>query len=144
MNKLLTLAVLGAMATSPAWAAGGSQQRSDMGGQQQSQMGSGSQQQALDQDMVRQIQTELKNQGQNVQVDGIMGPNTQQALRQFQEQQGISPSGQVDSQTLAALGVSEGGTQQAQTPQDQEQEQDRSPQPQRQSDEPQSQGGMSR
>jgi peptidoglycan hydrolase-like protein with peptidoglycan-binding domain len=45
-----------------------------------------------------------------VQADGIMGPKTQAALKEFQEKQGIQASGQLDQKTLAALGVSEGAS----------------------------------
>ena len=56
---------------------------------------------------VRQAQQALKDKGFDVgQIDGQMGPHTQQALRSFQQQQNIQSSGQLDQQTLAALGVS--------------------------------------
>jgi peptidoglycan hydrolase-like protein with peptidoglycan-binding domain len=35
-----------------------------------------------------------------------MGPETQKALKEFQTSKGINASGQLDQQTLAALGVS--------------------------------------
>jgi peptidoglycan hydrolase-like protein with peptidoglycan-binding domain len=55
---------------------------------------------------VRQVQQALKDKGHDPgQVDGIMGPQTKQALQSFQQQQGISGAGELDQQTLAALGV---------------------------------------
>ncbi|MGH6610930.1 MAG: peptidoglycan-binding domain-containing protein [Burkholderiaceae bacterium] len=39
-------------------------------------------------------------------VDGIMGPNTRAALRNFKQKQRISGSG-LDEATLKALGVSQ-------------------------------------
>jgi peptidoglycan hydrolase-like protein with peptidoglycan-binding domain len=36
-------------------------------------------------------------------VDGIIGPNTQQALRGFQESQGLAATGKPDQDTLQAL-----------------------------------------
>jgi peptidoglycan hydrolase-like protein with peptidoglycan-binding domain len=47
------------------------------------------------------VQTKL-----NVKVDGIMGPETQKALKDFQSSKGMNASGQLDQQTLSALGVS--------------------------------------
>lgn len=38
-------------------------------------------------------------------VDGIWGPRTHRALREFQDWQGLDSSGQLDAQTLAALGI---------------------------------------
>lgn len=56
---------------------------------------------------VKQVQQALKDKGQDPgPVDGKMGPKTQAALSGFQQAQGLSGSGQLDPQTLAALGVS--------------------------------------
>lgn len=65
---------------------------------------------------VRQLQGQLKQQGYDVgQVDGVIGPTTQQALRQFQQDQGIQATGQPDQRTVAALQQNT-GTQQGQLP----------------------------
>lgn len=45
-------------------------------------------------------------------IDGIVGPQTRSALRQYQEQQGLEVSGSLDQQTKQALGVSEGAERQ--------------------------------
>ena len=37
-------------------------------------------------------------------IDGIMGPQTEQAVRKFQDAYGINTSGHIDNQTLYALG----------------------------------------
>ena len=42
----------------------------------------------------------------NVTADGIMGPQTQKALKDFQQQKGLDANGQLDQKTLSALGVS--------------------------------------
>jgi peptidoglycan hydrolase-like protein with peptidoglycan-binding domain len=55
---------------------------------------------------VRDAQRALHDRGFNVAVDGIYGPSTEQALRDFQRQQGLQQTGQLDQQTLSALGVS--------------------------------------
>jgi His-Xaa-Ser repeat protein HxsA len=55
---------------------------------------------------VRQVQQALKDKGHDPgQIDGVMGPQTKQALESFQQAQGISGSGELDQQTLAALDV---------------------------------------
>lgn len=122
MKKALTLALLGALAVSPALARGGAEQRSEIQGGQQSQAGQTSQQRlSLDQDTVRQLQEQLQNQGYQVgQIDGVMGPRTQQALTSFQRDQNLQATGQPDQQTMAALGI-ESGSQQAEIPQNQRQ-----------------------
>lgn len=123
MKKALTLALLGALAVSPALARGGAEQRSEIQGGQQSQAGQTSQQRlSLDQDTVRQLQEQLQSQGYDVgEVDGVLGPNTRQALTNFQRDQNLQASGQPDQQTMAALGIEPGASQQAEMPQTRQQ-----------------------
>src|SRR5262245_13161551 len=40
-------------------------------------------------------------------IDGIFGPRTKEAVRRFQDRYGIKSTGEVDNQTLFALGESE-------------------------------------
>jgi len=55
---------------------------------------------------VKSVQEALKGKGHNPgPIDGVMGPQTQQALRAFQRSQNIQQSGQLDSSTASALGV---------------------------------------
>jgi peptidoglycan hydrolase-like protein with peptidoglycan-binding domain len=131
MKKALTLALMGALAVAPAWAAGGSQQRSEMqDGQYQSSPQQ--QQQSLNQDTVRQLQEQLQSQGYQVgEVDGVLGPRTQQALTSFQRDQNLQATGRPDQQTMAALGI-ESDSQQAEIPQNQRQRGQDSPSEQEQ------------
>jgi peptidoglycan hydrolase-like protein with peptidoglycan-binding domain len=56
---------------------------------------------------IRSVQQALDDQGYNAgTVDGVMGPRTEQALRQFQQAQNMRPTGRPDERTLTALGVS--------------------------------------
>jgi peptidoglycan hydrolase-like protein with peptidoglycan-binding domain len=58
------------------------------------------------QEDVRSVQEALKGKGHNPgPIDGVIGPRTQQALRAFQRAQNIQTSGQLDSSTASALGV---------------------------------------
>ncbi len=57
---------------------------------------------------VRMMQQALQNEGYDVQVDGIWGPNTQQALNQFQQRHS----------SMAAAPATGMGSQQALTPDD--------------------------
>ncbi len=52
---------------------------------------------------VRRLQQALDAYGFAVQADGIFGPGTERALRRFQKKQEISPTGEADARTLAAL-----------------------------------------
>lgn len=53
---------------------------------------------------LRQVQKALKNQGQDPgPIDGIMGPRTEQALRRFQETNGLEQTGVVDEATKQKL-----------------------------------------
>ena len=67
---------------------------------------------------VQQLQQKLKDQGFEAgPVDGKFGPKTKEALRKFQEKNGIKPSGEADEQTLAALGIQGGASGQDRSPQ---------------------------
>lgn len=76
----------------------------------------------MDEQEIRDLQQALKDAGQDVEVDGVWGDGTAQALRDFQEEEGITASGELDDETLTALGldlgtgVQGGSTQQAETP----------------------------
>lgn len=55
-------------------------------------------------DTVRTAQQALDKNGLDVgPIDGILGPRTQAALRNFQQQQGLAQSGRLDPDTLRAL-----------------------------------------
>jgi peptidoglycan hydrolase-like protein with peptidoglycan-binding domain len=54
---------------------------------------------------IRTVQQALQKKGFDPgPIDGIMGPQTEQAVRKFQDAYGISTSGRIDNQTLYALG----------------------------------------
>jgi peptidoglycan hydrolase-like protein with peptidoglycan-binding domain len=55
---------------------------------------------------VRNIQEVLKQKGFNPgEIDGVWGTHTTAALREFQTQRGMTASGQLDRQTMSALGL---------------------------------------
>ena len=55
-------------------------------------------------EQVRQVQQKLNDLGYHVgSVDGVLGPRTQSALRQFQHARNMDATGHIDSKTLAAL-----------------------------------------
>jgi hypothetical protein len=57
-------------------------------------------------DLVRQVQERLQTVGFNPgTIDGTKGPQTQQALRWFQNAQGLRSTGDLDEPTLNALGI---------------------------------------
>ncbi len=59
-----------------------------------------------DPQMVRQIQQKLQDQGFDVgEIDGKWGPQTANALKDFQRQQGMQADGKLSQSTLSALGV---------------------------------------
>ncbi len=63
--------------------------------------------QSLSSDQIREMQQALKDKGHDVgAVDGKWGPKTQNALKEYQQAQGMTASGEPDSQTLSSLGVS--------------------------------------
>jgi membrane-bound lytic murein transglycosylase B len=55
---------------------------------------------------VTAIQEALKEKGHDPgPIDGIIGPRTRAALREFQTAEGMQATGQPDTNTLTALGV---------------------------------------
>jgi len=55
---------------------------------------------------VRAAQQALRDQGYNPgPIDGVMGPRTSAALRDYQTKQGLTASGQLDDATMDKLGV---------------------------------------
>jgi hypothetical protein len=54
---------------------------------------------------IRRIQVILRDRGYTIEVDGIMGPQTRDAIIAFQRREGIEATGQIDQRTSAALGV---------------------------------------
>ena len=57
-------------------------------------------------EMVKAAQQALREKGHDPgSVDGRMGPKTQQALRDFQNAQGIQATGELDAKTMVSLGI---------------------------------------
>ncbi len=60
----------------------------------------------LSEDQVRQLQQALNDNGFDAgEVDGVFGPRTRAALSRFQSRAGLQPTGQMDQQTLALVGL---------------------------------------
>lgn len=65
--------------------------------------------QQISSETVRQLQQALQSKGHNVgEIDGVMGPRTQQALRDYQQSQGLSVTGRADQRTMSSLGLTGG------------------------------------
>jgi peptidoglycan hydrolase-like protein with peptidoglycan-binding domain len=78
-----------------------------------SMTGQGMPSQQLSQNEVQDAQQKLQQEGfyKNGQIDGVVGPQTRQALQQFQQSKGLPSTGQLDQQTLAALDQNGQGSQ---------------------------------
>lgn len=60
----------------------------------------------VDATTIRQVQQTLQSRGfRTGPIDGVMGPATQAALKRFQQSQNLETTGQLNRQTLVALGV---------------------------------------
>ena len=58
-------------------------------------------------DQIRSAQQALQGTGMNPgPIDGVLGPRTQQAVRDYQKQQNLPQTGQLDTATLQKLGIS--------------------------------------
>lgn len=107
---ILAGAVLAVSLTACQGMMGGRESQTSQAGSAASTSATSSGQQAMSADLVRDVQRGLASRGYDVgPQDGIYGDTTEQALRKFQRDQRLTASGQVDGQTLAALGVI-GGT----------------------------------
>jgi hypothetical protein len=80
--------------------------------QQESQIGERSQkgeqhyQAQMSSEEIRQVQQKLTEMGFHAgEVDGQWGPQTQSAIKNFQQQKGLEPTGQLDKKTMDELGV---------------------------------------
>jgi peptidoglycan hydrolase-like protein with peptidoglycan-binding domain len=61
---------------------------------------------SLSEDKVRRVQQALQSKGFDPgPVDGVIGPKTEEAVRNFQDHYGIKGSAKIDNQTLYALGA---------------------------------------
>lgn len=109
-NLLLsTVAVLALAAAMPASA---QQSRSNQpsAAQQPSATQQNMQEQNLSKDEIQQVQQALDQKGfKSGQPDGVLGPETKNAIKEFQQKQGWNATGELDNQTLSALGVSTNG-----------------------------------
>jgi peptidoglycan hydrolase-like protein with peptidoglycan-binding domain len=57
-------------------------------------------------EQVKAVQQARKEKGHDPgSVDGVMGPKTQAALKEFQDKEGIKASGRLDAETMSKLGV---------------------------------------
>ena len=56
-------------------------------------------------DDVSKLQQALNDNGESIKVDGVMGPQTQSALRDYQQKNGLQASGELDSQTRQKLNL---------------------------------------
>jgi len=62
---------------------------------------------AMGGERVRDLQQALKDKGYDPgEIDGVMGPRTRQALREFQQKEGLTATGRLDSGTADKLGMS--------------------------------------
>lgn len=62
-------------------------------------------------DLVKQVQEKLSAMGKDPgKPDGRLGPKTQQALKEYQNEKGLQATGKLDRQTLAALGIDQSGS----------------------------------
>ncbi len=107
--KHLTIAVATALGLSTAAMA----QTGDMGKQRgtTSEPSASATQGMASSDDVRQVQQELQNRGFNVgTVDGVMGPQTKGALKEFQQAEGLPATGELNEKTKSQLKTSSAGS----------------------------------
>jgi peptidoglycan hydrolase-like protein with peptidoglycan-binding domain len=107
LKQLATAVAAAFVVAAPAFAAGDPRNPSSQDTMSQSSEHSANVQSSS---TVREAQQALKDKGFDTgPIDGVMGPKTSAALKEFQESQGLKTSGQLDAQTRAALDVQSAG-----------------------------------
>ncbi len=101
----LVVALASAALSASAYANQGS--RSSSQDERQQQSTSSSQDQAQQSpELVKKAQEKLSSEGKDVGApDGKMGPKTQAALKEFQQEKGLEQTGELDNETIAALDI---------------------------------------
>lgn len=102
------LALAPSYAASPAPNASQSQPPSgQMNGSTQHMQQSGSRMHAqkASQSKVKDVQKALNNNGASIRVDGVLGPQTRSALRQYQKDHGLKATGQINASTEKKLNL---------------------------------------
>lgn len=109
MKRTTLFIAIAAFASAPVWAGNdSSQSQSDTQSTPQAQAAQSGPQQSQSSDTVKQAQQKLSQAGYDVgSADGVMGPKTQDAIKQLQQDKQLNATGELDQETLAALGVSE-------------------------------------
>jgi peptidoglycan hydrolase-like protein with peptidoglycan-binding domain len=75
---------------------------------------SGTQTGELSPSMIRKVQQNLKQAGlYNARVDGVWGPQTEAAVRDYQQQHNMNATGELDQQTLDAMNLGTSNTNQS-------------------------------
>lgn len=124
LHKTILMATVATFVASGAHAAGqystqaASQQRYDntarMNNQQMDSQQRMSSQQRMDARLsnadVKDVQESLNDEGYNIAVDGIWGPQTTRAIRAYQRQNNLGVTGNLDTRTLAELDVDVDGS----------------------------------
>jgi peptidoglycan hydrolase-like protein with peptidoglycan-binding domain len=107
--RRLVLAAGAALALSaPAFAADDAQR--NRSAQDSTTQGAGSMSAPMHSASVREAQQALQDKGHDVgPIDGLMGPKTAAAVREFQQAQGLKATGRLDRETLSALNVQSTG-----------------------------------
>lgn len=59
----------------------------------------------FDQPTIRTVQQKLNDNGHDIAVDGVIGSETRQALRDYQSSNALDTTGSLNTDTLASLGV---------------------------------------
>jgi peptidoglycan hydrolase-like protein with peptidoglycan-binding domain len=115
MRKIVIALLATTLIGSPVFAASNNQKQPQTKQQQTSQTQPPKQQQTAQDNQtqqnlprreIRQAQQALNKDGFKVgRADGRLGPETEAAIKQFQQSKQIQPSGQLDQQTMADLGL---------------------------------------
>lgn len=102
--QMLMVALATTGLASGAWAEGYNKSNDNQGAQVESNANMNVQASTnFDSEHIQNIQEKLRNEGHRVSTDGIWGPQTASALRDFQRENNLNATGTLTNETLAAL-----------------------------------------
>ena len=107
VRNVAALLAISSVAALPACSMfGGNQGRQTSRASYPSQSYPSPQSQELTQDTTQQVQERLQQQGTyRGHVDGVWGPGTEAAVRSYQQQHNLNPTGKLDVDTLSSLNL---------------------------------------
>lgn len=105
-TSVLALGLVGALIAGPVWGQSGTTPSTPSDATKSETKAGKAMARGGNREQVKAAQQALKDKGHDPgPIDGVMGPQTQTAVKGFQKAEGLKESGRLDNETMAKLGV---------------------------------------